>query len=205
MTASDAFFKGMSLYTITGERKYLTPTERKRFYPALSVLEQPAERTFVEMIYWTGCRPCEALSMAALQVQLEDGFIVIRSAKKRGRLKGRHFRTVPVPRSFIARLDEAHGLRTLQNADDPETTLLWPFGRTKGWRLVRTVMEEAGISGVQGCARGLRHTMGVHAIITAVPETRLQSWLGHADLSTTAIYVNAIGPEDRAIARRMWQ
>lgn len=205
MTSSDPFFKGMSLYSIAGERKYLTSAERKRFYKALPILTCPKERSFVEMIYWTGCRPCEALSMSPLQIQCDEGCAVIRSAKKRGRLKGRHFRTVPLPEHFLRRLDRAHDLLTLQSRENAEAVRLWPFGRTKGWRLVKTVMATAGISGIQSSARGLRHTMGVHAIITNVPETRLQSWLGHASLATTAIYVNATGPEDRAIASRMWQ
>jgi len=29
-------------------------------------------------------------------------------------------------------------------------------------------------------------------------------WLGHAQLSTTAVYANAVGAEEKGIARRMW-
>jgi hypothetical protein len=29
-------------------------------------------------------------------------------------------------------------------------------------------------------------------------------WLGHAQLSTTAVYANAVGAEEKDIARRMW-
>jgi len=205
MTDSDHIFNDMSLYTMAGERKYLSSAERKRFYGALPVITCPKERTFVEMIYWTGCRPCEALSMTPRQIQSDEGFVVIRSAKKRGKLKGRHFRPVPLPEAFLNKMEEVHGLRGVHVRDDTGNMRLWPFGRTKGWRLVKRVMEAAGISGIQSCARGLRHTMGVHAIITNVPETRVQTWLGHASLTTTAIYVNATGPEDRAIAARMWQ
>jgi integrase/recombinase XerD len=32
----------------------------------------------------------------------------------------------------------------------------------------------------------------------------LQKWLGHAQLSTTATYANAIGAEEQSIAARMW-
>lgn len=32
----------------------------------------------------------------------------------------------------------------------------------------------------------------------------LQKWLGHAQLTTTATYADAIGPEERDIAARMW-
>jgi hypothetical protein len=29
-------------------------------------------------------------------------------------------------------------------------------------------------------------------------------WLGHAQLTTTAIYANAVGEEEQSIAARMW-
>jgi integrase len=32
----------------------------------------------------------------------------------------------------------------------------------------------------------------------------VQKWLGHAQLSTTAVYANAVGAEEKDIARRMW-
>jgi integrase len=32
----------------------------------------------------------------------------------------------------------------------------------------------------------------------------LQRWLGHASMTTTAIYLEAMGDEEREIAARMW-
>jgi integrase/recombinase XerD len=32
----------------------------------------------------------------------------------------------------------------------------------------------------------------------------VQKWLGHAQLSTTAVYVNAVGAEEKNIAKWMW-
>ncbi|MEP2944353.1 MAG: site-specific integrase [Sneathiella sp.] len=206
MTKPQSPFKGMSLYNHIGERKYLTSDERKKFLAALPVLENPAERTFCELIHWTGCRPSEALGIHAINIDLDENMIIIRSLKKRGKQKGRHFRPVPVPAEFIKRLDRVHAIREAQAADDHGGSLrLWSFGRTKGWRLVKTVMEAAEVTGTKSSARGLRHALGVHAAVMHVPETRLQSWLGHASLETTAIYIAASGPEDRAIAKRMWR
>jgi integrase/recombinase XerD len=37
-----------------------------------------------------------------------------------------------------------------------------------------------------------------------VPLHMLQRWLGHAQLSTTAIYADAVGKEEQDIAARMW-
>ena len=199
-------FSGMSLYSQIGERKYLTSDERKRYLAALPVIENPAERTFCEMIHWSGCRPSEALSCRAINIELDESMVIIRSLKKRGAQKGRHYRTIPLPKHFTQRLDAVHGIRDAQTgADHGRSQRLWGFSRTKGWRLVRTVMDTAGLTGIKGSARGLRHALGVHAAVSHIPEARLQSWLGHASMQTTAIYVSASGPEDRAIARRMWQ
>jgi site-specific recombinase XerD len=53
--------------------------------------------------------------------------------------------------------------------------------------------------------RGLRHGYGVHAVHSGVPLPLIQRWLGHAYLNTTAIYTNLVGPEERAMAERMWK
>lgn len=205
-TTNPSPFQGMSLYSPIGERKYLTAAERKRFLAALSVLPDPKERSFCEMIHWSGCRPSEALDLHAHQIDLKQRLVIIRSLKKRGELKGRHFRTVPLPAEFVRRLDAVHGIRKVQAAAGHGSAVkLWSFGRTTGWRIVRTVMDAADLTGVKSSARGLRHALGVHAAVKCVPESRLQFWLGHASRATTAIYIDATGPEDRAIAARMWR
>ena len=45
---------------------------------------------------------------------------------------------------------------------------------------------------------------GINAIVSGVPLNMLSKWMGHADIKTTAIYADAIGPEEQDIASRMW-
>ena len=206
MAQGQPTYKGMTLFTQGGERKYLSAGERERFLAALHVLGRPEERTFCETLYWTGCRPSEALALTAHNIDIEGGAVIVRSLKKRGEWKGRHFRCIPVPRPYIERLDAVHHLRPTQArplgyGDMP----LWCFSRTTAWRLTRAVMDAAGITGARACAKGLRHAYGVHAALASVPETRIKKWLGHASLATTEIYLDMAAPEDRAIARRMWR
>ena len=52
--------------------------------------------------------------------------------------------------------------------------------------------------------KGLRHGFGVAAVTTGIPLNMVQKWLGHAQLSTTAIYADAVGVEEKSIASRMW-
>lgn len=72
------------------------------------------------------------------------------------------------------------------------------------YRHVTSVMSSAGIVGTHASPKGLRHTFGVNAVQSGVPLNMLQRWLGHADIKTTSIYANALGPEERAIACKMW-
>ncbi len=194
---------GFSLFTGIGERKYLSPDERARFLKTAHQLADPIHASFCAMLHWTGCRPSEARAVTAMHVDTEAGFILISSLKKRGLERGRHFRTVPVPDALLTMLEATHDIAARQ-ADERACYRLWNFSRTTAWRIVNEVMTKADISGVRACAKGLRHAYGVHAALTQVPITHIKSWLGHASLETTQIYLNTAGAEDRQIAERMW-
>lgn len=198
MRSTNSFHTEASLFTEAGERKYLNANERQRFYDALAFMDDPAERSFCKLIYWTGCRISEALQVTQEHIDVEAGTVLIRSLKKHGRLKGKHYRTLHVPRDFVGELSTVPGLRCQSSRH------LWNFTRQKGWRLIKEAMTHAGVYGPRASARGLRHGFGVHAILSGVPETTLQRWLGHTSLETTAIYIAVMGAEERDIARRMW-
>jgi len=193
------------LFSEVGERKYLNARERKRFYKALSILPELSERSFCEVLFWTGCRPSEALELEIMRVNIEDACLVFRTLKKHGDNKGKHFRVVPIPKRFARLLNQVHGVLKQQNRNTNLLHRLWSFSRQKAWLIIKAVMKAAKIFGIRACARGLRHSFGIHAILCRVPETRLQSWMGHSSLKTTAIYVQAAGAEDRAFAKLMWK
>jgi integrase/recombinase XerD len=44
----------------------------------------------------------------------------------------------------------------------------------------------------------------VQVVSAGIPLNLVQRWLGHAELSTTAIYANAVGEEEQKIASWMW-
>ena len=44
----------------------------------------------------------------------------------------------------------------------------------------------------------------VQTVSAGIPLNLVQKWLGHAQLTTTAIYADAVGAEEKDIARRMW-
>ena len=53
-------------------------------------------------------------------------------------------------------------------------------------------------------AQGLRHSYGVAAVTAGVPLPTIAAVLGHASLTTTAIYTTAIGAEARELVSRVW-
>jgi integrase len=101
--------------------------------------------------------------------------------------------------------DLVHGIREQQSRRGKGRGVrLWPWSRMTGWRAARAVMAEANLSGPHASPKGLRHGFGVTAVSAGIPLNLVQKWLGHAQLTTTAIYANAVGAEEQDIARKMW-
>lgn len=189
----------MSIHDAAGGRKYLTADERGRFLTAADAAPRDV-RTFCHTLAWTGCRISEALALTAARVDVAAGTITFESLKKRRRGL---FRTVPVPPELATMLDLVFGLRGLRGS--AANAPLWAFSRATAWRRVKEVLAAAGIAGAQASPKGLRHALGVAAVGQGIPLNLVQRWLGHAQLTTTAIYAEAVGEEERAIAARLWQ
>jgi integrase/recombinase XerD len=185
----------IQLYDRAGQRKYLTPAERQEFLRAAEAAP-PQVRTFCETLGFTGCRLSEALALTAARVDVGARTLVFESLKKRRR---GIYRAVPVPPDFLETLEAVHDLGAMGDAR------LWDWSRTTGWRRVREVMDAAAIRGLWASPKGVRHGFGIKAVTSEVPLNMTQKWLGHARLATTAIYTNAIGPEEHKIAQRMWE
>jgi integrase len=185
----------MRLYDAAGQRKYLTPSERADFLRAAEDAP-PDVRLFCQVLAQTGCRVSEALSLTGLRIDIGAGAIVIESLKKRR--KG-VYRAVPIPPALSKLLAASFDLPAMQE------TRLWYWSRTTAWRRVREVMNVAGIKGAYASPKGLRHGFAIYAVASEVPLNMIQRWMGHSRLETTSIYANAVGPEERRIAERMWR
>lgn len=192
------------LFNTAGKRLYLTDSERKKFLAAADQEERQV-RTFCYVLAHTGCRISEALQLVGERIDFDAGAIVFESLKKR---KRGVYRAVPVPPAVLEMLAMVHGLKDKKKMaaakKEKPPPPLWDFGRTTAWKHVIAVMKAAGVKGPQATPKGLRHGFGVAAIQAGIPLNLLQRWLGHAQLTTTAIYANAVGPEERNIAARMW-
>lgn len=191
----------VNLYTLEGQRKYLVTSERNDFLKSADTVEREV-RTFCYVLIYGGCRISEALELTADRVDYNNGALIFRSLKKR---KDSVYRSVPIPPTLLDMLDMVHDLKRGKPVRGRSTNkLLWDWSRATAWRRVKEVMDSAGIRGAHATPKGLRHSFGVHAVTRNVPLNKLQKWLGHADMKTTAIYADAIGKEEQQIAARMW-
>ena len=189
-----------SLYASSGARKYLNREERQRVLAATAKL--PVDHAlFALTLAWTGGRSSEVLALTPSSFQIEQAIVAIRTLKRRRH----HVREVPLPPELMAMLDRHFGLSMLQVDDERAEHRLWPFCRQTAWRSVRRIMNRCGIVGRQASPRGLRHAFGVGTLQSGVPLNLVQRWLGHARMSTTAIYAEVSGPEEVAFAKRFWQ
>ena len=181
-------------------RKYLTLQERARFLDAVRGDPRPEVQTFALTLVHTGCRISEALALRPEDIDLEAVAVRIRTLKRRRE----HWRAVPVPEALVRELELVHGLRRAKRSSRGRKASLWPFSRPTATRHIARVMAAAGIEGPQACPKGLRHAYGVAAVAAGVPLPTLAAVLGHASLTTTAIYATATGAEARDLVARMW-
>jgi len=189
-----------SLYAPNGGRKYLNHAERQRVLGAMTLLKFD-QALFALTLAWTGARVSEILALTPSSFQLECGTVAIQTLKRR-----KHsVREVPIPPTLMTELNRYFGIARAQRNFEAAHQLLWPWCRTTAWRIIKKVMHQSGITGSHACPRGLRHAFGVGTLQVGVPITLVQRWLGHARLSTTAIYADASGPEELAFAKRFWE
>ena len=200
MNGPNASRTGMQLFDTAGRRLYLTEEERRAFLKAAALAPREV-RSFCGVLHATGCRISEALALTTDRVDLAGRVVVLETLKKRRRGV---YRAVPVPPELLDTLDLVHALREAQRRGQAKA-LLWPWSRMTGFRRVQEVIAAAGIpAGPHACPKGLRHGFGVQAVSKGIALNMVQKWLGHAQLTTTAIYANAVGEEEQSIAARMW-
>ncbi|MBI4127843.1 MAG: tyrosine-type recombinase/integrase [Parcubacteria group bacterium] len=188
------------LFDQVGKRKYLTIDERRAFLVA-AAKSQPKVHTFCATLAYTGARISEVLALTPAQIDFSEGLIVIECLKKR---RDRIYRSVPMPQDMLDLLDGIHKIRQAQQSPTKGLQRIWPWCRTTGWKHVKYTMVSAGLIGIHACPKGLRHGFGVSALQKSVPLNIVRKWLGHSRLSTTAIYGDAVGNEEREIASRFW-
>jgi len=146
------------------------------------------DRAMLELLYATGLRVSEAVDLSCGQINLDVGYV-------RCMGKGRRERIVPVGRSAIRAL-RAYLERqrpALAGSHTGDALFLSrtgrPLDRTNVWRLVRKYAEGVGLEG-KFSPHSLRHCFATHLLGGGADLRIVQELLGHADVSTTQVYLH---------------
>lgn len=152
------------------------------------------------------------MQITASRISMSDNVITFRSLKKRdfdrhGNKKLPEYRQVPVPPRLIENLDLVFDIRSIQRTGKNLEQPLFTKHRATMWRMVKRVMDRAGINGKQATSKGLRHGFGI-AMVTGekpLPIHILAKLLGHSDTATTEIYLQAVGDEQHKLVMQAWE
>lgn len=193
-----------SLRDSTGERKYITADERKRFLDAIPKVfpNKPDhhKQSFAKLLYYTGCRISEGLGVQLGHVDLDQHVIVIETLKRRKKTR----RSVPVPDTFIGTLELIHNVRHDQKKEQLRDRLLWPMSRSTASRAISAIMDEAGIEGIHATPKGLRHSFVLSHMEKRTPPVVIQKLIGWASTDMLRVYGDAVGSELREMAGAIW-
>jgi len=152
-----------------------------------TVLQQ-RDRAMWELLYSTGLRVSELVSLDAAGIDLESAWIRVRG-------KGRKEREVPVGSKALAALTiylSRRGELASKGPGDP-ALFLNRFGKRLGVRSVRRLLKQAQLrSGMEPkvSPHGLRHSFATHLLDAGADLRAIQELLGHSSLSTTQRYTH---------------
>mgnify|MGYP000306609893 CR=1 FL=1 len=102
-------------------------------------------------------------------------------------------------------LDDVFDLKLLQRKKGSDKQQrIWDWSRQNGYLAIKEIMHLAELQGIQATPKGLRHGFAIACLDKGIPLNMVQKWMGHAHITTTAIYANALGREERKLAARLW-
>jgi integrase/recombinase XerD len=144
------------------------------------------DRAMLEVLYATGLRVSELVSLPFDGVDLERCFVLVRG-------KGNKERVVPFGQVAAAALkDYLDSARASFGRNDTSLFLRAggePMTRQGFWKLLKGYARDAGITKPISPHK-LRHSFATHLVENGADLRAVQAMLGHADLSTTEIYTH---------------
>ncbi|HWI51062.1 MAG TPA: site-specific tyrosine recombinase XerD [Symbiobacteriaceae bacterium] len=164
----------------------VTEVERLLAQPDAGQAAGVRDRAMLELLYATGIRVSELVSLDVTDVNLEMGYI-----KCSG--KGSKERIVPLGSLAIQSCREyLSGARTRLVREREELALFvnhhgHRLTRQGFWKIVKKYAEDAKIE-KEITPHTLRHSFATHLLENGADLRSVQEMLGHADISTTQIY-----------------
>lgn len=158
------------------------------------LLEQPSKTTpkeirdkaMLELLYATGMRVSELISLKIEDVNLAMSYIICRDLNKE--------RVIPIEQAARQALENyINGVRQImcENSDYLFTNLKGqPMSRQGFWKLIKAYAVKAGID-KDITPHMIRHSFASHLVTNGADLKAVQEMLGHSDISTTQIYLKS--------------
>ncbi len=149
------------------------------------------DKVLLEMLYATGIRISEALSLNVLDVSVEDRYVRVVG-------KGNKERVVPF-HGRMARLLEEY-LKGAQPALSRGKPILFPnsrggrLSRVGAWKIVKFYAAKVGLPH-KVHPHVFRHTFATHMLMGGCDLRTLQELLGHTSVTTTERYLKVFLPQ----------
>lgn len=169
----------------------LTVEEVDRFLKATdgTSIKAIRDKAMLELMYATGIRVTELISLKTEDVNMAIGFITCST--------GRSQRAIPFGRKAKDALNEYLTIARDKMIKNNPTDKLFvncngrPMSRQGLWKIIKFYGDKAGIQ-ADITPQALRHSFAVHLIRNGADVHAVQEMLGHSDASTTHSYVNLI-------------
>lgn len=161
----------------------------------VKLLEQPSgdspkeirDRAMLELLYATGIRVSELISLKLQDINLPMSFMVCKDRDKE--------RVIPFGNAAKnALVKYLEGTRS-EMLEQQESDILFvncsgtPMSRQGFWKLIKYYAKKAGIQ-ADITPHTLRHSFAAHLVENGADLKSVQEMMGHSDISTTQIYAN---------------
>jgi integrase/recombinase XerD len=169
---------GKTLPKVMSQEKIVQMIERARCSGNLR------DEAMLELLYATGMRASELVSLNLGDVDLEEGYVRCQGKGKKERIIPLHQRAIDILRTYIK---ESH-----PHILDRESSL---FLNHRGARLTRQglwqiIKEHAHKVGLGVTPHTFRHSFATHMLSGGADLRSVQELLGHANISTTQVYTH---------------
>ncbi len=141
------------------------------------------DRALLELMYAAGLRASEVIALRQRNVDLQNGLVTCFG-------KGRKERTIPIGKSAISALKDYIATKRLPRAQDLHLFLHQeqPLTRQFLWTIITHYAAIANLQNVS--PHTLRHTFATHLLQHGAETKHVQALLGHAHITTTAVYLH---------------
>jgi integrase/recombinase XerD len=184
--------------------KYLSVEEVDRLIkqPDVSTTRGLRDRALIELLYATGMRVSELLSLRPADVNLDASYLTCLG-------KGSKQRIVPfgdAAGEWVTRYIREGRPRLLGRRSSPRLFLNARGGgpgltRVGFWKILKQYAIAAGVTKTLS-PHMLRHSFATHLLERGADLRAIQMMLGHADLSTTQIYTHVLEQRMRSVYDR---